>query len=110
MSPKSDVDIEHMSRVSYSSAIGSLMYVMVCTRPDLSYALSFFFLNQHALSVVNRYMANPRKEHWKGTSNTCLQFAKSRDGLVNSNIAGDLEFWTREDHSKVMFSPLVVVL
>ena len=70
--PKSDADIEYMSRVPYSSAVGSLMYAMVCSRPDLSYALS----------VVSRYMANPGKEHWKavqwifrylrGTSNAYL--------------------------------------
>ena len=92
--PKSDADIEYMSRVPYSSAVGSLMYAMVCSRPDLSYALS----------VVSRYMANPGKEHWKavqwifrylrGTSNAYLQFGKTRDGLVgfvDSDFAGDLD-------------------
>ena len=44
-----------MSRVPYSSAVCSLMYAMVCSRPDLS----------HALSVVSRFMANPGKEHWR---------------------------------------------
>jgi Reverse transcriptase (RNA-dependent DNA polymerase) len=38
-----------MSRVPYASAIGSIMYVMLCTRPDVSYALS----------VTSRYQANP---------------------------------------------------
>jgi ATP-binding cassette subfamily B (MDR/TAP) protein 1 len=50
----SNDDIEYISRVPYSSAVGSLMYAMVCSRPDLP----------HALSVVSRYMANPGKEHW----------------------------------------------
>jgi len=53
--PQSDHEIEYMSRVPYSSAVGSLMYAMVCSRPDLS----------HALSVVSRFMANPGKEHWR---------------------------------------------
>ena len=52
--PVSDDDIEYMSRVPYSSAVGSLMYAIVCSRPDLS----------NALSVVSRYMANPSKHHW----------------------------------------------
>jgi ATP-binding cassette subfamily B (MDR/TAP) protein 1 len=52
---QSDEDIEYMSKVPYSSAVGSLMHDMVCSHPYLS----------HALSVVNRYMANPGKEHWK---------------------------------------------
>ena len=92
--PDSDDEIEYMSRVPYSSAVGSLMYAMVCSRLDLS----------HALSVVSRFMANPGKEHWRAvqwifrylrvTSNACLQFGKSRDGLVgyvDSDYAGDLD-------------------
>jgi hypothetical protein len=51
--PTSEDDIEYMSRVPYSSAVGSLMYAMVYSRPDLS----------HTMSLVSRYMANPGKEH-----------------------------------------------
>ena len=29
-----------MSKIPYASAIGSIMYAMLCTRPDVSYALS----------------------------------------------------------------------
>ena len=53
--PSSDEDVEYMSNVTYSSAVGSLMYAMVCSRPDLSYAMS----------LVSRYMSNPGKEHWE---------------------------------------------
>ncbi|KAG8503539.1 hypothetical protein CXB51_001508 [Gossypium anomalum] len=55
LSPQSDDVIEYMSHVAYSSAVGSLMYSMVCSHLDLSYAVS----------AVSRYMANPGKEHWK---------------------------------------------
>jgi len=47
-----------MSRVPYSSDVGSLMYAMACFRPDLSYAMS----------LVSRYMSNPGKEHWRAVS------------------------------------------
>jgi hypothetical protein len=50
---KSDDDLEYMSKVSYSSVVRSLMYAMVCSRPDLS----------HGMSVVSRYMANPSREN-----------------------------------------------
>ncbi|XP_071927625.1 secreted RxLR effector protein 161-like [Coffea arabica] len=30
-----------MAKVPYSSAMGSLTYVMVCTRPDLAHAVSY---------------------------------------------------------------------
>ena len=42
-----------MSRVPYSSTIGSLMYAIFCTRPDIA----------HAMGVVSMYMNNPGKEH-----------------------------------------------
>jgi hypothetical protein len=44
-----------MSRVPYSSVVGSLMYAMVCTRPYIS----------HVVGVVSKYMNNPGKEHWE---------------------------------------------
>lgn len=37
--PTSPSKMEDMSRVSYQSAVGSLMYAMVCTRPDISQAV-----------------------------------------------------------------------
>ena len=46
-------NLKEMERIPYSKAIGSLMYAMVCSRPNLA----------HAMSVVSRFMANPRKEH-----------------------------------------------
>jgi hypothetical protein len=46
--------MDYMSKVPYASAVGSLMYAMVCTRPDIA----------HAVGVVSRYMNNPGKEHW----------------------------------------------
>ena len=39
MSPTTVEEHEYMTRVLYASAIGSLMYVMVCTRSDLSLSL-----------------------------------------------------------------------
>ena len=55
--PQSKEDIDRISHVSYSSAIGGLMYAMVCTRPDLL----------HAVSVVSPYMHSPGKDHWEVT-------------------------------------------
>lgn len=97
LSPSTDEDRDYMSHVPYASAVGSIMYAMVCTRPDIS----------HAVSVVSRYMANPGKEHWqavkwifrylKGTPDFGLVFSRDRnisDGIVgyyDSYYAGDLD-------------------
>ena len=37
--PKTDKEKERMSNVSYASAIGSLMYAMLCTRPDICFVV-----------------------------------------------------------------------
>lgn len=44
-----------MSRVPYSSAVGSLMYAMMCNRPYICYVVG----------LVSMYQSNPGKEHWK---------------------------------------------
>ena len=81
-SPKSDAEKAEMAKVPYSSAVGSLMYAMVATRPDIAFAVG----------VVSRYMADPGKKHWeavkhilrylKGTSSKCLRFGNSDASIV----------------------------
>jgi len=46
--PKSPSKIEDMSRVPYASVVGSLMYVMVYTRPNIA----------QAVGVLSQFMAN----------------------------------------------------
>ena len=48
-------DWVYMAKVPYAFGIGSLMYVMICARLDIT----------HAVGVVSRYMSNPRKQHWE---------------------------------------------
>ena len=40
-SPTTAEDTEKMSVIPYASAIGSIMYAMLCTRPDVNLAISF---------------------------------------------------------------------
>ncbi|GKC70667.1 hypothetical protein Tco_1116550 [Tanacetum coccineum] len=93
--PVRDCDVERMSKVPYANAVGSLMYLMVCTRPDIAYAVS----------VVSRYLANPGKNHWeavkwilkylRGTANVGLVYGTNRGnhvdvtGFVDSDYAKD---------------------
>nr|GMD59971.1 Retrovirus-related Pol polyprotein from transposon TNT 1-94 [Ipomoea batatas] len=36
---REETDVAYMKNVIYSSAVESLMYTMICTRPDLAYVL-----------------------------------------------------------------------
>jgi hypothetical protein len=53
-SPTSEKENEEMKKVPYASAMGSMMYAMVCMRPDIA----------HAVGVVSRFLSNPDKKHW----------------------------------------------
>ena len=48
ISPKTPEERERMTRIPYAFIIGSIMYAMLCTRPDIAYALS----------VIKRYQSN----------------------------------------------------
>ena len=52
--PTTTDERERMNKVPYASAIGSIMYAMISTRPDVSYALS----------VTSRYQSDPGEGHW----------------------------------------------
>lgn len=56
--PQSKDEVEHMSKIPYASAVGSVMYDLVCTRLDIA----------QSVSVVSRYMASPRKRRWEVSS------------------------------------------
>ncbi|KAH9688249.1 Integrase catalytic domain-containing protein [Citrus sinensis] len=86
---------DYMARVPYTSVVGSLMYAMVCTMPDIS----------QAVSMVSRYMHNPGKNHWLavkwilqylyGTVDVGLLFKKDCGqqcvGYCDSDFAGDFD-------------------
>jgi Reverse transcriptase (RNA-dependent DNA polymerase) len=52
--PKTPDEKAQMEKVSYSSAVGSLIYDMMCTRPDISFVVA----------MVSRYQTNPKQSHW----------------------------------------------
>lgn len=54
MRPKTDQEKEEISRIPHASAVGSLMYMMISTRLDVS----------HSISVMRRF-ADPGKKHWE---------------------------------------------
>jgi transposase InsO family protein len=84
MSPSTADDMEHMRRIPYRSAVGSLMYLMVATRPDIA----------AAVGVVSRFLENPGVPHWhavkhifrylRGTAGYVLQLGGG--GLTGDGI------------------------
>eukprot|EP00253_Pinus_taeda_P026812 PITA_26812 len=97
--PKTQEEEEDMSCVPYESVVGSLMYAIVYTRPEIA----------HAVGLLSRFMSKPGKEHWtsvkrvfryfRGTSDygLCYQGRPGLDivldirGFVDADWAGDLD-------------------
>ena len=93
-SPSIDKEKEDMRSVLYASIVASLMYAMVCTRPDIAYVVG----------VVSRFLSNPGILHWetikwimrylRDTSKLKLTFGSGKPVLVGytkSDMAGDVD-------------------
>lgn len=95
--PTADANFEYMKSVPYLSVVGSIMYDMVCSRPDIAYGVG----------VVSKFMGNPGKEFWskvkwilrylrRNTQHGIL-FGRLNgascevSGFVDSDFVGDLD-------------------
>ncbi|KAL0320291.1 UNVERIFIED_CONTAM: Retrovirus-related Pol polyprotein from transposon TNT 1-94 [Sesamum radiatum] len=78
--------------IPYASAIGSLMYAQVYTRPDIAFAVG----------ILGRYQSNPGLDHWRaakkvmrylqGTKDYMLMYRRTENlevvGYLDSDFAG----------------------
>ena len=91
---KTSKEKEQMSKVPYLSTIGSLMYAMMCIRPNI----------YHAIGMASRYQSNPGQEHWKAVKrilrylkgtieySLCYQGKELRlKGYTDVDCEGDLD-------------------
>ena len=71
MCPRSAEKKETMSKVPYSSAIGSLIYAMMFTRPNISYVVG----------LASRFQSNPGIKHWMVVKRV-LRYLKGKTDYV----------------------------
>ena len=77
-----------MRQIPYAYAFGSLMYAMLCTRPDICYAVE----------VVSRFQSNPSPEHWVAVKHILKYLRRTRDYmLVYSGGDRNLQGFTDSD-------------
>jgi hypothetical protein len=75
---------DEMAKVPYRSAVGSLIYLVTCTRPDIAVAVS----------EVSKYLENPGIEHWKAVKRI-LRYLK---GTVDYGLK-----YKRKGSNKILF-------
>ena len=109
MSPSTDTETKLMKKIPYQSAIGSLMYAMIGTRPDIA----------AATIAASRFMSNPGTQHWtavkkifrylRGTTSLGITFSGSTNNNKdvnnnnnNINVIGycDSDWGDNIDHRK----------
>ncbi|KAH9697541.1 hypothetical protein KPL71_023649 [Citrus sinensis] len=71
-SPKTSEEIEQMRRVPYAEAVGSLMYAMLCTRPDICFAVG----------MVSRYQSNPGPGHWTAVKHIMKYLKRTKNYML----------------------------
>ncbi|KAJ9561274.1 hypothetical protein OSB04_006434 [Centaurea solstitialis] len=67
--PVSSEDQGKMKSIPYASAIGSIMYAMLCTRHDVAYSVS----------VTSRYQQNPGEAHWVAVKNILKYMRQTKE-------------------------------
>ena len=72
--PQHDSEKDHMKTVSYASAIGSLMYAQVCTRPDIAFGVG----------VLHMYLSDLGLSHWRVAKKVMIYFQGTKDLMLTN--------------------------
>ena len=88
MSPTTKEEAEEMRKTPYQSLIGTLMYLTVATRPDIT----------HAVNLLGQFNMNPGKEHWQSAKRVLRYLQGTSDhGLVYQKTGDCLKGFTDAD-------------
>ena len=88
--PTTTDERDRISKVSYASSIGSIMYAIISIRPDVSYALI----------VKRRYQSDPGKSHWTAVKNILKYLRRTKNVFL---VYGDEEELVVTDYTDASF-------
>nr|GEX70273.1 hypothetical protein [Tanacetum cinerariifolium] len=80
-------ELKRMKNVPYASAVGSIMYDVRCTRPDVAFAQN----------VTSRFQQNPGDLHWITVKNILKYLRNTKDMFL---VYGEAEYIAAFDASK----------
>jgi hypothetical protein len=79
--PKNELERKEIQKIPYSSAVGSLGYAQVCTRPDLAYIVG----------MLGRYLSNPGMDHWKAVKRVMRYLQRTKHYMLTYKRSDQLE-------------------
>ena len=80
--PKNSLESQEMQKIPYASAVGSLMYAQVCTRPDIAYIVG----------MLGRYLSNPGMDHWRAAKRVMRYLQRTKEYMITYRRLDQLEF------------------
>ncbi|RVW42809.1 Retrovirus-related Pol polyprotein from transposon TNT 1-94 [Vitis vinifera] len=79
--PKNSLESQEMQKIPYASAVGSLMYAQVCTRPDIAYIVG----------MLGRYLSNPGMDHWRAAKRVMRYLQRTKEYMLTYRRLDQLE-------------------
>ena len=70
--PKIQEERSRIAGIPYASVVESLMYAMLCTRPNIYFAVS----------IVSMYQSNPGLEHWTTVKHILKHLRRTKDYML----------------------------
>jgi len=99
-SPSTEADKQEMTHHPYRSLVGALMYIMIGTRPDISFAVG----------CLSRFLINPGKRHWeqalrvlnylRGTRDLVISYSRNSKGGLTLQGFSDSDWAGEKDGSR----------
>ncbi|GKB53946.1 retrotransposon protein, putative, ty1-copia subclass [Tanacetum coccineum] len=65
-------EVKRMQNVPYASVVGSIMYVVRCTRPDVAFTQN----------ITSRFQQNPGEPHWTAVKNILKYLRNTKDMIL----------------------------
>ncbi|GJX31283.1 hypothetical protein Tco_0241138 [Tanacetum coccineum] len=62
-------EVKRLQNIPYASTVGSIMYVVRCTRPDVAFAQN----------ITSRFQQNPGDPHWTAVKNILKYLRNTKD-------------------------------
>ncbi|KAL0354336.1 UNVERIFIED_CONTAM: Retrovirus-related Pol polyprotein from transposon TNT 1-94 [Sesamum angustifolium] len=99
--PKTDEEFKRILDIPYASAVGSIQYVVQCTKPDVAYALS----------VTSKYQGCAGETHWSTVKTIVKYLRRTQDmflvyggGQLILEGNSDASFQSSDDDAKCQSS------
>ncbi|GJW59676.1 hypothetical protein Tco_0109011 [Tanacetum coccineum] len=89
--------VKRMQNVSYASVVGSIMYAVRCTRPDVAFVQN----------IIRRFQQNPGAVDWKSSKQSTTAMSATEAEYIATSKAAMEAVWIRKFISSLGIVPTI---